>query len=421
MLNSKGERELAYVVKVDDIKPIPGRDRVECAMVGGWTVMVRKGQFKPGDNGIYFEIDSKVPEREPFEFLAPKHYRIKTQKYKTPDGQFWSQGLLMSAEDFGWVKFKDTRRLEHCEWVSYDWSGIFNEKDNEIYFLDNDSRFLTKKLGVTYADAEDNVRKSSRAPHDKYKVMAQRHGKLFARQPFRWLMRREWGKKLLFVFFGKKKDKLNWPEWVKKTDEERIQNCPHALSWKVKWTATEKVDGTSTTFTIRRGKHRWNKPEFFVCSRNVCFRTGNENVYYDTNVYTEMAQKYWMRDVLTNLLERYPNEEWITIQGETYGLGIQKNDYGLKEHKLAVFNLIFSSTGRVSTQLMKQIMDEYSIPTVPILAERVELPNDVDTVVAMADGKSELYDGMREGIVFRSEDGKQSFKAVSNEYLLKCH
>ena len=52
MLNSNNERELCYVVTVDDIKPIPERDRVECAVVGGWTIMVRKDQFKPGDLGI---------------------------------------------------------------------------------------------------------------------------------------------------------------------------------------------------------------------------------------------------------------------------------------------------------------------------------------------------------------------------------
>ena len=52
MLNSKGERELAYVVKVDEIRPIEGKDRVECAVVGGWTLMIPKGQFKPGEMGV---------------------------------------------------------------------------------------------------------------------------------------------------------------------------------------------------------------------------------------------------------------------------------------------------------------------------------------------------------------------------------
>ena len=59
MLNSKtGERELAYVVIISNIEPIQGSDNCECAIVGGWHIMVRKGEFHPGDVGIYFEIDS---------------------------------------------------------------------------------------------------------------------------------------------------------------------------------------------------------------------------------------------------------------------------------------------------------------------------------------------------------------------------
>ena len=33
MLNKELERELAYVVKVDAVRPIAGKDRVECAVV----------------------------------------------------------------------------------------------------------------------------------------------------------------------------------------------------------------------------------------------------------------------------------------------------------------------------------------------------------------------------------------------------
>ena len=61
MLNKDSQRELAYVVLIDKIEPIPGYDRVEAAIVGGWHVIVQKGQFKVGDPAIYFEIDSKVP------------------------------------------------------------------------------------------------------------------------------------------------------------------------------------------------------------------------------------------------------------------------------------------------------------------------------------------------------------------------
>ena len=97
MLNKKGERELAYIVEINDIQPIEGADRVELAYISGWKVMVKKGQFKKGDLAVYFEIDSKVPETPEFEFLAQKGYKIKTQKYFK--GTVISQGLIMGLED----------------------------------------------------------------------------------------------------------------------------------------------------------------------------------------------------------------------------------------------------------------------------------------------------------------------------------
>ena len=403
MLNAKNERELCYVVRVDDIKPIEGRDRVECAVVGGWTIMVRKDQFKPGDLGIYFEIDSQVPEKEPFMFLEAKHFKIKTQKYKTPDGQFWSQGLLMHAEDFGWEMLDDS---------------IADDEKN-LHFDEGDTRFLTEKLGVTYAVAEDNSRKAGSI--DKYKKMAQRNGKLFAHQPFRWLMRHEWGKKLLFVFFGKKKDKKGgWPEWVAKTDEERVQNMPWILADKSEWIATEKIDGTSTTFTMKRGKRR-NQYDFYICSRNVVFDKPDKQCFYDSNVYVEMAEKYNVESVLRQILENRPDLDWVTLQGETYGAGIQKRDYSLKDHDFAGFNFITSAGGRWNSIEAKKLMNGFGIPWVPIVDEYFVLPDTVDELLTIATDKSVIDGGMREGLVFRSQDGTKSFKAVSNEFLMKYH
>lgn len=403
MLNAKNERELCYVVRVDEIKPIEGRDRVECAVVGGWTIMVRKDQFKPGDLGIYFEIDSQVPEKEPFMFLEAKHFKIKTQKYKTPDGQFWSQGLLMHAEDFGWEMLDDS---------------IADDEKN-LHFDEGDTRFLTKKLGVTYAVAEDNSRKASSV--DKYKKMAQRNDKLFAHQPFRWLMRHEWGKKLLFVFFGKKKDKKGgWPEWVAKTDEERVQNMPWILEDKSEWIATEKIDGTSTTFTMKRGKRR-NQYDFYICSRNVVFDKPDKQCFYDSNVYVEMAEKYNVESVLRQILENRPDLDWVTLQGETYGAGIQKRDYSLKDHDFVGFNFITSASGRWNSVDAKNLMNGFGIPWVPIVDEHFVLPDTVDELLTIATDKSVIDGGMREGLVFRSQDGAKSFKAVSNEFLMKYH
>ena len=408
MLNSKNERELAYVVRVDDIKPIEGRDRVECAVVGGWTIMVRKGQFHPGSLGIYFEIDSQVPEKEPFMFLAQKKFKIKTQKYKTPNGQFWSQGLLMAPEDFNWY-MNDIRTAI----IEMDATN-----DEGYHAVDNESRFLTKRLGVTYAVAEDNARKSGSM--DKYKKMAQRRPKLFAKKPIRWLMRRNWGKKLLFVLFGKKKDKKNgWPAWVKKTDEERVQNMPWILQNKEPWIATEKIDGTSTTFTMKRGK--FGKFDFYVCSRNVVFDKPDKTCFYDSNVYLEMAEKYDIENALKDILKSNPKLEWVTIQGETYGPGIQKRDYSATEHKFAAFNFITSTEGRWNSLEAKELLAFYDIPWVPIIDKEFILPDTVEELLDIATDMSVIDGGMREGLVFRSLDGAQSFKAVSNEFLMKYH
>ena len=145
MLNEKNERELAYVVKIDAVESIPGADRVETAIVNGWRVMVRKGQFHPNDYAIYFEIDSKVPEVEPFMFLKEKNFRIKTQKYFK--GTVISQGLLMSFDDF-----RDENDLIPSWLLAL---NLTHANGGEI-----EGTFLTKDLGITYAVAEDNTRKA---------------------------------------------------------------------------------------------------------------------------------------------------------------------------------------------------------------------------------------------------------------------
>ena len=408
MLNKNGERELAYVVLVDGIEELPGYDRVESARIGGWRCIVPKGQFHVGDPGIYFEIDSRVPSDNPaFAFLEKRNYKIKTQKMC----KSISQGLLMHASDFGWqIIFDGTK-------TPYVYDG------EKVHYADDETRFLTKILGVIYADDEDNARKAPST--DKYKKMAQRHPNIFKKSWARWMMKREWGRKLMFMFFGKKKDKKNgWPAWVSKTDEERVQNMPWILNDTGRWIITEKIDGSSTTFTMKRGKR--GKNEFYVCSRNVCFDSVDKPCYYDTNIYWEMAQKYDMYSVLSNFLKNNPAVEWVTIQGETYGSGVQKRDYSSADHNFRAFNLITSDKGRYGTLEMDVILREYGVPCVPIINKDFHFneligDNRVDALLDAANGKS-VIDGLpREGFVLRSADGTKSFKAVSNSFLLKYH
>lgn len=89
-------RKLASVRKVEGILPIEGADAIEVAVVGGWKCVVKKGEFTEGDLGVYFEIDSKLPEREPFLFMEKSKFIVKTIRLR---GQL-SQGLLLPLHKF---------------------------------------------------------------------------------------------------------------------------------------------------------------------------------------------------------------------------------------------------------------------------------------------------------------------------------
>lgn len=411
MLNKKGERELCYIVSINAIEPIVGSDNCEAAVVGGWKVMIRKGTFKEGDLAVYFEIDSKVPEKEPFMFLQSKHFKVKTQKYTFGGkGNFISQGLLMPLSDFQNI-FEDNLG----GWI---YKGVLCE-----YNIVEPGQPLTKMLGVKYSVAEDNKRKSNN--DNKYNGMIQRHQNLFKKNKIvKWLYKRKWGKEVLFLFLGKKKDKRGWPIWVKKTDEERCQNLPQLFPGdETEWIVTEKIDGSSTTFTYKRkGKNKG----FYVCSRNVCFDTPEkaEKCYYDSNIYLEMAEKYGIEEKLKDILEKFGGSyDFVTLQGETYGDGIQKRTYGLNGHDFMAFNLIFgndiNNQDRLNSITMNAILREYNIPVVPILETSYKLPQTCDELLLYADGESKIDNKTREGIVLRTIDGRNSFKAVSNKFLLE--
>lgn len=96
-------RKMASIRKIDSIRPIPGADAIECARVGGWDVVVKRGEFKEGELAVYCEIDSWIPNdlapflskgSEPREFEGVRGERLRTVKLR---GQV-SQGLLLPLE-----------------------------------------------------------------------------------------------------------------------------------------------------------------------------------------------------------------------------------------------------------------------------------------------------------------------------------
>ena len=135
-----------------------------------------------------------------------------------------------------------------------------------------------------------------------------------------------------------------------------------------------------------------------------------------------MSEKYNMREALEKLLADRPSADWVAVQGETFGVGIQKRDYGMKDHEMRAFNLLYSDTGRVGTLEMRDTLEMVGIPIVPIISEGMTLPATIDELRAFVHSAPSAIDGkIKEGIVFRSLDGKDSFKCVDPEFLTKYH
>lgn len=369
-------RKLAHIERIVDIQPIENADKIEVATVLGWKVIVGKGEHKVGEQVVYIEIDSCVPEDNPvFEFLADRHYKVKSIKLR---GQI-SQGLVMPMSILPEGTYADGDEVT-------DILGIKKIKD----------------------DFKQRTPKSTIETHPKYKKMT--------KKPFvKYMMRYRWFRFLVYKKLGISKD-IPWPEWVVKTDEERCQNIPWVLNNKEQFFVTEKLDGTSSTFTLHKEHHGW---KFYVCSRNIVQPKPNSETFFSVgNVYWEMAKKYDIEKVLRKMAADFKAKEYVTIQGETIGEGIQGNKYDLKGRDLYIFNIIYDDI-KLRPDQIQQYVEHYNMKSVPVLATDYILPDTIDELMEYSTGTSQLYDTLKEGHVYRNHDMTTSFKCVSNQFLLK--
>lgn len=358
-------RKLASIKTISNIIPIENKDRIVLATVDGWNVIVKKDEYKVGDKCVYVEIDSVLPEKPEFEFLRKSNFRIKTLKM----AGCISQGICFPL-------------------------SILPEKTDSTYEVNED---VTDVIGV----------KQYEPTMDKGTIETQ--GSTKKKYP-RILMRLSWFRKLV----SSKSDNKSFPTFISKTDEIRIQNIPYILQSKERWVATEKIDGQSGTFCLVRHKSKIpflkDKFEYIVCSRNYALKQK------DNSSYWKVSDKYNIEEKLREII--YDND-WVAIQGECISPNVQGNKYKVKEADFYAFNVVDSSTGRWGSAKAKLYCNHLGIKFVPIIDWSYELPNTVEEVLDFAHGKSAIVDGLREGIVFRSCDGKQSFKAVDPYFLLK--
>ena len=107
---------------------------------------------------------------------------------------------------------------------------------------------------------------------------------------------------------------------------------------------------------------------------------------------------------------------------EVYGDKVQKRDYSIKEHRVAVFHVV-SGGRKFNMDMAMEICEKYGLPHVPIVDDNYELPETIEELQEFVEGAPSALDGKpREGIVFYDkETGQEYFKFVSPNYLLKYH
>lgn len=333
---------MASVKEILGITPIENADSIELAQIDGWKSVVKKGQFRIGENVVFCEPDSLLPDRPEFEFMRSKHFRIKTCRLRgtTSQGICFPMDILPAGN----------------------------------YCLDED---VSELLGIT-----------------KYEppVPVQLRGRV--RCPIHRLA-------------------------VPKTDEVRVQNIPKILEKYrgMEFNLFEKLDGTSMSCYIdpETGLH--------VCSRNIDLAPDHEHPF-NGDSYWRYATEHNIEEVLKQLGN-------VALQGELFGEGIQKNKYGLKGLHYQVFNIWDMTNHRyLDWDVMQDAVESFGLGKdflVPYLG-KLTLEHTVDDLLNLADGQSTISDTLREGIVFRPPqeiedanmpDGRLSWKAVSNQFLMK--
>jgi RNA ligase (TIGR02306 family) len=362
-------RKLVTIRRIGSIDPIPGADLIECATVDGWELVVKKGEFKVGDSGVYFEIDSMLPEEERYSFLKKlTHtnngigYRIKTIRLRKQI----SQGLMLPLSLF--PELSSTN-------VGLDVTEALNVWKYEMLYRSSAGRNAEALPGPMFPEfliktdqerIQNNINYFDTLEDHEFEVT-------------------------------KKLDGSSMTVWnYSKAPDTRP---PETGFW---------------TLIKRLFVKREPAPTFGVCSRNVNLREVEGNTFWN------IATKLLLREVMAG--------HNIAIQGELISADIQGNHEKVKEPYFYIFDIFdidkqeyMLPADRINWLWCYDNNDK--LDHVPIVG-RTKIFKENRTVADLqkyVEGESINPGTISEGMVFKSmTNNKISFKCVSNKYLLKC-
>ena len=340
-------RKLVTIRQVGSIRPITGADAIECASVDGWSVVVKKNEFQVGDACVYFEIDSFLPlSDERFSFLA-KNKIIWNEREGVRLRTLKLRGQISQGLILPLSVFPEI--------------AVFQGMDQDP------NTDLAQVLGVEKWEAV---------------IPASLSGEVEG----------------------------EFPAFIRKTDQERIQNMPELLVSDVneEFEVSIKLDGSSMTVF-------YNEDSSGICTRNWWIKESASNSLW----------RIARHDGLLSSLAAYGRK--LALQGEIIGEGIQANPEKLRGQHFYLFDIYDIEQGQyLGKQARAQVIADLrqlgaSLSEVPFLGimTLARFKQSIASLLDFAEGPSLNPDTSREGLVFKRLDGGVSFKVISNSYLLK--
>ena len=427
-------KPLAYIVKIKEIREIPGADRIELASVMDYTVVVKKGEYQPGDLGLYVEVDSLLPDGLSPELKA-KYEGIKDGTMltgATEEAIAAAKQAIQEQSKYPYFEFLRDKKFK-IKSMKLSKFGVVSQG---ILFKPEDLGITDAKLGKDYT-TQFNITELVQ-DDEEAGVNTQKMGWL-ARKLMRYTWYRNWRKRHNIS--------ETWdPTFPSKSDEENVQKIYSKMYEKYadkEWVATEKLEGQNITIYSEKIEPSWFSRVILRKKENkrigVCSRTrelnknGTGKSFWDTVLRLKLDEK----------IAKIPGE-WF-CRGEHVGPGIQKNIYKLPRTEIYFFDFYRKEYYidiqdrnkkkfkwvKLDFEDSKLFAEQWGLPFVPILDEHYKLPaggvNDKGVTVSGADvmlqqsDKNTVFGNdlkhKREGFVLRlRDDYNVSFKVKNPNY-----
>lgn len=400
--DQKKSNHRVNVVRIGEIVAHPDPETTSLALIyiGGYQLVVRKGQFTPGDLAVFIQPDSVVPQTTPFKFiwesyvgidgLVPeKRRRVTVRKFRKE----YSEGLLLPITDFS----EDSLTDRYGNTLQ---AGIRDIRTGQLVAV-KEGDDVSDILGVTHYDPDaatsDTKADQGKGPKRKFRYPKTLSG---------------WLHLIWYYVTGRGREKTrDVPFTIPTYDVEAYKNYKGTFTEDDIVVITEKVHGSNGRFIFLDG-------EMYAGSRNQWKARGGNDVWNKA-----LAENPWIE-------EWCRQHEGYQLYGEvtpTQKGGGKTFDYGRETVQFFLFDIRtpdglwvdFDDYSREDLDL--DAFNYYMVPVLyygPFVFDKVLELVDGDTVTG---GKH-----LREGVVIKTSRerqvrglGRAQLKIVSNKFLEK--